>query len=203
MAIWIAPGIELDQYDESRRLEAYQKRTTDWILAHAIDLSKRQDGGLPAMIVACSVIEPVGGIITGSGATLTRFTAGFDYIFPKLGIGKEVYERLRGGLYHEGFIKEGLLITSLKEAIEVQDGHICIDPVHFATAVNNGFQRFCGDIQNDVNGLRERFDAYWEKKTTVNSRGLQNTRPLAAPHITGGTSAATPMPYGPRYFKKM
>ncbi len=155
------------------------------------------------MIVACSVIEPVGGIITGSGATLTRFTAGFDYIFPKLGIGKEVYERLRGGLYHEGFIKEGLLITSLKEAIEVQDGHICIDPVHFATAVNNGFQRFCGDIQNDVNGLRERFDAYWEKKTTVNSRGLQNTRPLAAPHITGGTSAATPMPYGPRYFKKM
>jgi hypothetical protein len=203
MAIWIAPGIELDQYDESRRLEAYQKRTTNWILAHAIDLSKRDDGGLPALIVACSVIEPIGGILTGSSATLTRFTAGFDYIFPSLGIAKDVYERLRGGLYHEGFIKEGLLITNLKEAIEVQNGHVCVDPVHFANAVNDGFQRFCGDIQNDVNGLRERFDAYWEKKTDVNTRGLQDTRPIEAPHITGGTSAATPMPYDPRFFKKI
>jgi hypothetical protein len=90
-------------------------------------LSKRQDGGLPSLIVACSVIEPIGGILTGSGATLTRFTEGFDYIFPKLGIAKDVYERLHGGLYHEGFIKEGLLITDLKEAIEVQNRHVCVD----------------------------------------------------------------------------
>jgi hypothetical protein len=109
MPIWVAPGIEIGQYDESRQLEVYQKRTSDWIMAHAIDLSKRQDGGLPSLIVACSVIEPMGGILTGSTATLTRFKAGFDYIFPKLGMAKEVYERLRGGLYHEGFIKTGLL----------------------------------------------------------------------------------------------
>ncbi len=203
MPIWVAPGIELDQYDESRRLEAYQKRTSDWILAHAIDLSKRQDGGLPSLIVACSVIEPMGGILTGSTVTLTRFTAGFDYIFPKLGIAKEVYERLRGGLYHEGFIKAGLLVTDLKAAIEVRNGHVCIDPVRFATAVNDGFQRFCGDIQNDVDGLQKRFDAYWEKKADVNSRAVQSAGPIEAPHITGGTSAATPMPYDPRFFKKM
>lgn len=201
MAIWIAPGIELQEYDESRRLEVYQKRTTDWILAHAIDLSRREDGGLPSMIVACSVIEPMGGILAGAAATRTRFTAGFDYIFPKLGIAKDVYERLRGGLYHEGFIKEGLLVTGLKQAIEVQNGHVCVDPVRFATAVNDGFQRFCGDIQNDVNGLRKRFDAYWERKTEMNTKKLQNTSLIGVSTITSGTSATLP-PYDPGFLYK-
>lgn len=108
MEIWVAPGKTLDQVSDKDRLKIYQSRTTEWILAHAIALSKAKDGGLPALIVACSVIEPMGGIITGSGNVETKFTAGFDYIFPGFGFAKEVYNRLRGGLYHEGFIKEGL-----------------------------------------------------------------------------------------------
>ena len=59
------------------------------------------------------------------------------------------------------------------------------------------------DIDSTRMLIRKRFDAYWERKADTNSRALQSAGPIEAPHITGGTSAAMPMPYDPRFIKKM
>ena len=188
---FVAPGMTDDQYDESKRLDVFQSRTAEWILAFAIRLSKEKDGGIASLIVSTSIIEPMGGIRSRSSTVESRFKSGFEYLFPDVSkVAKDVYSRLRGGLFHEGFIKPGLVITNLSSAIEVKGGFVYVDPERFAIAVNEGFERFCGDIRADKT-LRKNFDIYWEKQAEDNVKPLLNlTLPQHGTPVTLSTSAA-------------
>jgi hypothetical protein len=142
---WVAPDITVEQYDDSRRLEVFHSRTKQWILAHAIKVSNDKDGGIPSLIIATSVFEPIGAIrLSDKGNRERRFMAGFGYVFPKWsGISKLMYNNLRGGLFHEGFIARGLLITDLEEPIVQQNETIQVDPKRFVQAVSERFDEFC------------------------------------------------------------
>jgi hypothetical protein len=196
---FVAPGLADDQYDESKSLDVFQSRTTDWILAFSITVSRQNDGGISALIIATSVIEPMGGILTGSSSVENRFRDGFNYLFPEVGgASKDVYNRLRGGLFHEGFIKTGLVITDLSRPIEVKNGFVYIDPRRFAVAVYEGFRRFCGDIRADPT-LKRNFDTYWNRQVEVNMKPFANVL-IQHPGTptTLSTSAAMPVP-DPRF----
>lgn len=177
----------IEQYDDSKRLAVFQSRTRGWILDHAIDLANREDGGIPSLIVATSVFEPMGAILLDSnGNKETRFTKGFEYVFPKLlRISSRMYRCLRGGLYHEGFITGELVICTLDEPIVTVNDSIYIEPKRFAPAVATAFDAFCGSIERDEN-IRKKFDGYWTKQTDVNERTLGLRRPnLDLPYTLG------------------
>jgi hypothetical protein len=161
---WVAPDITVEQYDDSRRLEVFHSRTKQWILAHAIKVSNDKDGGIPSLIIATSVFEPIGAIrLSDKGNRERRFMAGFGYVFPKWsGISKLMYNNLRGGLFHEGFIARGLLITDLEEPIVQQNETIQVDPKRFVQAVSERFDEFCNAIKNNEDDLQSKFCAYWK-----------------------------------------
>jgi hypothetical protein len=188
---YIAPGITIAEYNDSMRLRVFHSRTKVWILNHALEVARKEDGGISSLIIATSVFEPMGAILLdGKGNREARFIKGFEHVFPKDSkISGRMYRCLRGGLYHEGFITGELVICALDEPLVTADDSIYIEPNRFVPAIAVAFDAFCAAIEKDENGMSAKFDAYWTKQADVNEKVLGERKPkLDLPFVlsTGG-----------------
>jgi hypothetical protein len=190
-AFWVAPNMTVEQYDESKRLQVFYTRTKNWILAHAIAVSQKPDGGIPSLIIATSVFEPIGAILLGdTGNREKRFCAGFEYVFPNWSaISQLMYRNLRGGLFHEGFITKGLLIADLGESIVLQEDAVYVDPKYFVVAVSKRFEDFGDEIKNDKDGLESKFNAYWDRQVEIKQTSLGDRKSSIELPIATATGA--------------
>src|SRR5882672_71522 len=127
----IAPGITLESYaaGEVDPLLVFENRIQEWLFPFARDLAQREDSGLCILLLTAAVIEPLGAVLPGAPNTSKgRFCFGFARIFKNLlgerclEISERAHDLLRSGLFHEGFIKAGLVITKQDEAIQELDG---------------------------------------------------------------------------------
>jgi hypothetical protein len=169
---WVAPGITIQQYKEEMRYEVFYNRSKQWIMANAVEVSKTETGGIPALIIATSIFEPIGSILLNNvGDKGAKFSACFEYMFPKsTAISNLMYNSLRGGLFHEGFITVGLVLKDLTEPVEYKGDTIYVDPKRYVQAVDEGLDRFYASLSKDENGLKPKFDAYWNKQAQTNER---------------------------------
>jgi hypothetical protein len=165
----VAPGITSDKYDASMQLEAFEQRCLQWVLQQAKRLSEDDESGLAILMLATSLMEPMGAILKSSKTDKAEFAVGFAYLFPKIKgsdnaykVGERAFDLLRSGLYHEAFIKRGLAIEHQGDAIELRDGGIIVNPRTFLTEVEEGFRRFCEEVRKDKE-LNANFYAYFKK----------------------------------------
>lgn len=180
----IAPGITHDQYDASKRLDVFEGRTKEWILAIARRLSEQPDSGIAVLILTSAVLEPIGGVLPwtrGAKNSEGRFCNGFVHAFPNVPgatdtweVGREVCHLLRDGLFHEAFIKPGLFIRAQDSPLQVDSGAIYVDPKLFIQAVESAFSDLCGRIRSADTGseLRLAFDSYWVGKKSEHNSAL-------------------------------
>jgi len=166
---FVAPGITSDKYNDSMQLEAFEQRCLQWVLRQAQRLADDNESGLAILMLATSVMEPMGAILKTSKTDKVKFAVAFAYLFPKIKgsddaykVGEHAFDLLRCGLYHEAFIKRGLAIEHQGDAIEHRDGGIIINPRTFLAEVEEGFHRFCEDVRKD-NVLNANFHSYFKK----------------------------------------
>ena len=91
---------------------------------------------------------------------------------------------LRDGLFHEGFIKGGLILQSLGEPIQADSDGVKIDPERFLNAVIIAMKQVCGGIRNAKPGdaLSMSFADYWSRKEQEQKAKIAATfTPQAAP----------------------
>jgi hypothetical protein len=162
---YLAPGITSDKYDPSQSLDVFYGRTVGWILEPAKKLLELPDTGIPVLMLAASVIQPMGGV-QKRGNNKREFCEGFRYIFPKVpgdsesgSVAEEACELLRNGLYHEAFIKPGLFIRDQNDPVVRESGILYVDPKKFLTVVTEAFTRLCEEIKHDGT-KRKTFEEY-------------------------------------------
>ncbi len=159
--LYYAPGITSDDYDPSQDFEVFRKRSEACILAPAKALAESEDTGLAVLALATLLVQPVGFLSavlldTKRKNNEQEFVDGFCSICPAVPgsvdpkiEGKKTYKVLRNGLYHEGFIKHGLVIRSQEVPVLVLSGVICVEPKRFLGAVESAFFAICDQIQKD------------------------------------------------------
>lgn len=168
MAI-IGPGMTDADYATGRisSLDVFEGRIKSWILAFARTLAAQEDSGIAILSLASSVFEPMGGALTGGGNSESKFCAGFVRAIPEVpgdkatDAAKMVRDLLRDGLFHEGFIKAGLVLEYGEVPIQIRSGAIVIDPRRFLDSVEVAFAEVCDEIRS---GDRTNFNAYWDRK---------------------------------------
>jgi hypothetical protein len=203
MAYVIAPGITSDDYDESKRLDAFEKRSVEWIIAPAKRIMNENDSGIAVLMLSSSLLQPIGGIVCGGkGRNGEQFVAGFLYVFPTVkgssdprAVATDVCNILRNGLYHEAFVKHGFVIRRQADAVEAEAGAVCVDPKVFLPAIEQAVIRLCEQIRTDK-VWQQRFDDYWrtneslavkQRRIPVDARMLSRTV-----SSTGAFSAVMP-----------
>jgi hypothetical protein len=142
MAI-IGPGMTDEDYANGKvsPLDVFEGQGRGWILAFARTLAKHEDSGLAILLLTASVVEPMGGAIIGRGKAVAKFCSGFVKAFPDVPGGKSadvaelVCDLLRDGLFHQGFIKAGLILEHGSVPIQLRGSAVIIDPLLFLEAV--------------------------------------------------------------------
>jgi len=173
----LSSQITADQFDKTKRLPVFQSRTKEWILDVALRLAKEEHTGVAVLVLVTTIFEPMGAIRSTRTVDKDQFADAFVYLFPNVpngnNVGLDLYQRLRNGLFHEAFIKPGIVITPPQgEAIKLEGSSIKIDPSRFASEVAAGFERLCDEIKNTPE-MQKRFDLYWEKLESNNMKPLE------------------------------
>jgi hypothetical protein len=203
MAI-IGPGMTTEDYTSGRvsPLDVFEGRIKGWTLAFAGELAKQKDSGIAILLLTSSVFEPMGGALIRRGNSEAKFCAGFLRAFPDVPGGKTsdvakiVCHLLRDGLFHEGFIKAGLLLEHGELPIQQRENMVVIDPVLFLESVDAAFTRLCGEIRSDAaNGeLRQTFNSYWNKKDDDQGRYVNAKLDPKVASVATSTTTLAPMP---------
>lgn len=168
MAI-IGPGMSDTDYATGRisSLDVFEGRIKNWILAFARTLAAQENSGIAILLLASSVFEPMGGVLMDGGNSEAKFRAGFLRAIPDVpggkaaDVAKMVCDLLRDGLFHEGFIKAGLVLEYGEVPVQIRSGAIVIDPRRFLDSVEVAFAAVCDEIRS---GDQKNFSAYWDKK---------------------------------------
>lgn len=186
----VAPGITLEDYESGRAkpIDLFQGQIQEWILGLAQSLAhqheRKEHAGIAVLLLAASVLEPLGGVLPiakGRRSSEAKFCNGFVRVFGDVsGIkdtwqaAERVCELLRHGLFHEGFVKAGVVLTHQDMPIQEKDGIIFIDAVRFVDAVAVAFDEVCNEIRSAKAGDQslQAFDAYWTQKETEQTKKL-------------------------------
>jgi hypothetical protein len=148
----------------------------------------------------------MGGILIGGGTSTAKFCAGFVQTFPDVSDGRQVGERVcdlvRNGLFHEGFIKAGLVLEYGDVPVEVKSGGIVIDPRRFFDAIDKAFYMLCEQIRSDSSMLKN-FESYWGKKTEEHGKKIAPTFDPLITHTQTGTAAVMPTPILKNFIREM
>lgn len=174
-------------------LDVFDRRIKSWILGFARGLAAQEDSGVAVLLLASSVFEPMGGALIGGGNSETKFCAGFVRAIPEVpgGNPKEVArlvcDLLRDGLFHEGFIKAGLVLEHSDVPVQIRSGAVVIDPRRLLDSVEVAFARVCDEIRA---GDQKNFNAYWNKKQR--DQGQYLGARIGSLETTAGTAAVIP-----------
>ena len=167
----IAPGITDEDYFSKRvnPIDIFEGRIKEWTLGFANELALKPHSGVAVLILAASVLEPMGGALLGTtGNTERRVVKGLTWAFPSLPAGapNQICDLLRDGLFHKSFIKAGLVLQQLDNPIKIEPGGIFIDPNRFLKAIDESFSKLCAEIRSRETAAFGTFEAYWEKAET-------------------------------------
>jgi hypothetical protein len=186
----VGPGITLEDYESGRAkpIDLFAGQIKEWILGFAQSLAheheSKEHAGIAVLLLAASVLEPLGGVLPmakGRKSSEAKFCNGFVRIFGSVPgikdvgqVAERVCELLRHGLFHEGFVKAGVVLTHQDTPIQEKDGVVFIDAVHFVDAVAVAFDEVCNEIRTAKAGdpIRQAFDAYWTQKETEQTKKL-------------------------------
>jgi hypothetical protein len=200
----IGPGMTLNDYESGRvaRIDVFEGRIKSWTLAFARRLAMEKDSGIAVLLLTSSAFEPMGGVLLGSGNSEAKFCAGFVRTSPHVpgsktaqDVARIVWNLMRDGLFHESFIKAGLILDSLDAPIREEAGAIYIDPVRLLDSVEVAFADVCKDIRaaESAATVRKNFDAYWGEKQEDQRRYMEaRVDPQAMFH--SGTTLSTAAP---------
>jgi hypothetical protein len=205
----VGPDITIEDYDTGRAkpIDVFEGRIKGWVLAFAEIAKKHDSSGIAVLLLTSSVLEPLGGVLPPldkGRSSKAKFCNGFVRAFPEVPgsnsarqVAEEVYELLRNGLFHEAFIKAGIVLTSQDRPVLEKDGRICIDPSRFFDAVNSAFSEVCNEIRSAEMGapIRQSFDFYWNQKEGEQAKKLEAmvTPGAEYPPVFGTSGTARPV----------
>jgi hypothetical protein len=213
----VAPGITLEDYNGGRGkpIDLFEGRIKHWILAYAKHLAyehqQKEHAGIAVLILASSVFEPLGGVLPSVKRlrnSEAKFCNGFVRVFPKVTgdedawqVGERVCDLLRNGLFHEAFVKRGLVLTKQEEAILVKSELIFINAVRFLDAVESAFAEVCNEIRaaDDTAPIRRAFEFYQDQLEWKQAKKVEpNVIPEPGYLPVCSTSTLAPGPVDPR-----
>jgi hypothetical protein len=194
----VAPGITLEDYESGRAkpIDLFESQIKDWILEFALSLAhdheRRENAGIAVLLLSSAVLEPLGGVLPltkGRKNSEAKFCNGFVRVFGEIPgaedtwqIAERVCDLLRHGLFHEAFIKAGIVLTHQDGPIQQRDGIIFIDAVHFVDAMAVKFDEVCNELRRAEAGdpIRDAFDAYWTQKEAEHGKNVRRQLDLPA-----------------------
>lgn len=175
----------LDDYQSGRvaPIDVFEGQIKEWILALAEHLAHerggRNDAGIAVLMLTCSVLEPLGGVLPlpkGRRTSEAKFCNGFVRVFPEVSgsedawrVAEQVCDLLRNGLFHEAFVKCGVALTVEHDAAVMQkDDVIYINPFRFLDSVAAAFDTVCEEIRSaePTAPICQAFDVYWAHRET-------------------------------------
>jgi hypothetical protein len=217
----IAPGITLEEYNSGRArpIDVFEGRIKHWSLGYAKhlahDYEQKQDAGIAVLILTAAIIQPLGAVLPppkGRKSNEAIFCNGFLRVFPEVPgaedawkLAERVCDLLRNGLFHESFIKPGLILQFQDEPISEKDGLIYVNPVRFLDAVESVFSQACEEIRiaEDGSPIRVAFDSYWSQKALEQSKMVDRTFKVQSDSgTTLSTSTLAPI-FSNTFTKKM
>ncbi len=164
-------------------LDVYEDYVTEYVLAVAERILKEEHSEIAVVILVTSIFEPLGAMIRGAkkGNDSDRFCAGFHFVFgaipgaqdPKSAAAR-VYRLLRHGLYHEGFLKSGLILVAEGAPISEDGGILRINVGGFLRKTAQQFHVYVEDVrQSGPDSIKTRdFEAFWVKMQDLKSTGI-------------------------------
>jgi len=207
MAI-VGPGITDEDYNSRGNvssLDVFEGRIKSWILAFARTLAEQEDSGIAVLLLTSSVFEPMGGALIGGGNSEAKFCAGFLRAIPHVPGGNAaevavlVCDLLRNGLFHEAFIKAGLVLECGDHPVQMRSGAVVVNPRLFLDSVETAFDKTCDQIRS---GDRKNFNAYWDKKLHDQGKYIEARLDAQIGPLTTSTGTAAIMP-AHLYLKQM
>jgi hypothetical protein len=155
-------------------------------------IAAQPHAGIAVLTLAAAVIQPVGAILSGQGGNQPEFRRGFQYLFSDTdeNVWYRFWKCIRCGLFHEGFVKPGIILTQLQKAYSFDQNQNClyVDPIEFLNVLRRGFNKF----SDDVPANREL------EKNLAKLYGLDNSQAVdsCAAHSTLSTPRSDQEPVG-------
>jgi hypothetical protein len=185
-------------------LDVYEDYVTQYILAFASQLSAQEHSDVAVLILVTSILEPMGSMIRGADTSSYKadFTAAFQYVFGSIPGSEDgektaarVYKLLRHGLYHEGFVKAGVILLADGEPITEDGGIVRINVKAFLRQVDERFRIYIRDLRQAPadSAARRKFDKFWVKMRRAHSDQLRGS-PIRACTLADVPLASTAAP---------
>lgn len=101
------------------------------------------------------------------------FCKGVNLVYPKqfsMGKRKKIYKRIRCGLFHNAFMKQGALISGdYPDALEVEDGgNVKVNPHKLSPDLKAHFEQYIADLRDPKKTrLRKNFEKLFRFKKSV------------------------------------
>jgi hypothetical protein len=173
------------------RLDVYEDYVAEYVLAFAERMAKEEHSEIAVVILVTSIFEPLGAMIRGSkkGNDCDNFCAGLQFVFGAIPGAQDtaarVYRLLRHGLYHEGFLKAGLVLVAEGEPIVEDDGILRVNVRAFLRKTVQQFHVYVEGVrQSGPDSTKGRnFEAFWQNRHGSRSPGVSfdsSTMPTAS-----------------------
>ncbi len=115
------------------------------------------------------IFETLGSMLVGvynpNGGFRQRFRRGCERAFPQTtsGTTRLLYELLRCGLYHEGFIKPGVIIAGIDTAASESNGALIVNPERLLHETEKAFAAYIQELRSNPE-MKAKFDQYLEQQ---------------------------------------
>lgn len=162
---------KLDPNDIDDKILIYEQEVNGWFLTPAKELIDQSpsENLFIVLMVCMSYLEGVEQYKTGrssNGNSQACFISSINRVYPNLFITqhiKNLYVKSRCGLFHNGMVKEGVLLSNgYGTAIKFsEDGTtIKINPSKMLHDLRHDFENYITDLKHDIgtNELRDNFD---------------------------------------------
>lgn len=188
----VGPGITVEDYESGRAkpIDLFEGQIKRWILAFAHYLAnehdRKEEAGIAILLLSSSVLEPLGGVLPlekRRRSSEAKFCNGFVRVFGEIPgtkdnwrVAERVCDLLRHGLFHEAFIKAGIILTHQEVPIQEKDGILYLDAVQFVNRIGVAFDEICNEIRraDAADPIRQSFDVYWNQKETEQGKKLES-----------------------------
>ncbi len=189
------------------RLDVYEDYVTEYLLDFAERIARSEHSEIAVLVLLTSIFEPLGTMIRGprKGTDSDRFCAGLEFVFgpvpgspaPKSAAAR-IYRLLRHGLYHEGFLKSGLVLVAEGEPIAEDNGILRINVGAFLRKTAQRFHAYIEGVRRSGEGSMQtrNFIAFWEETQDLHS-------PTVSMDWSSMPDASTAAPISRQFVKKM
>jgi hypothetical protein len=155
-------------------LDVYEDYVTGYVLGVAERIAKEEHSEIAVVILVTSIFEPLGAMLRGvkKGTDSDRFCEGLQFVFGSIPGAARVYKLLRHGLYHQGFLKAGLILVAEGEPISEDGGMLRINVGAFLRKASQQFHVYVEDVRRSGpdSAQTRNFMAFWENMQDLKSR---------------------------------